>query len=175
MKNEETKNGNIIECIYRRYRVQSPGGMTIEIESKKPLSGRATRTLLEEDNDIGSFFENYKIIEISNVESLPEKRVPEIGRFSKSREKNINPLERLNYLLQMPGEFTRVDYQSYIQTRYRVKMSNFMGHNDIEAALALNKLEIIGKVKTRGLRQYRIIDQTEINKDQYRSILKSQK
>lgn len=174
MKNEDTKNGNIIECIYRRYRIQLPGGTTIEVESTKPLNGQATRMLLEEDNDIGSFFENYKIIDVNNVENRSKKQVyrqkitktvkPEIG---------VNPLDRLNHMLQMHDQFTRLDYQKYMRTEHKVKLSDFMGHNDIEAALALNKLEIMGRF--HRLRQYRIKDQTEIDKDQYRTILRDQK
>lgn len=175
MKNEDTKNGNIIECIYRRYRVQAPGGMTIEVESTKPLSEQVTHVLLEEDNEIGSFFENHKIIEMSEVKNRPKKHMREINHLTKSRKRSIEPLERLNRLLQMPGEFTRIDYQKYMQTTHRAKMSNFMGHSDIDAALALNKLEIAGKVRIRRLRQYRVIDQTDIDRNQYRTLLESQK
>jgi len=174
MKNEEVKNGNIIECVYRRYSVQLPGGMVIEVESAKPLSGQMTHILLEED-DIGSFFENYKIIAISKVEDRPDERVQKVGRLRKSRERSIGPLERLNSLLLMPGDFTRIDYQEYMQTKCKVKMSTFMGHSDIEAALALNKLEALGKTKDSRFHQYRVIDQTQINKDQYITLSKDQR
>lgn len=174
MKNEETENGNIIECIYRRYRVQLPGGTTIEVESTKPLSRQTTHVLLDEDNEIGSFFENHKIINVVNVENRPKKPVykQKTIRAEKS-EVSINPLDRVNHMLQMPDQFTRLDYQKYMQTEYKVKLSTFMCHNDIETALALNKLEIMGRF--HRLRQYRIKDQTEIDKDQYRTILRDQK
>lgn len=174
MKNEETENGNIIECVYRRYRVQSPGGVTIEVESTKPLSGRTTHVLLEEDNEIGSFFENHKIIDVISVKNQPKKPVYKQKTIRAERpEVSINPLDRVNHMLQMPDQFTRLDYQKYMRTEHKIKLSDFMGHNDIEAALALNKLEVMGRF--RRLRQYRIKDQTEIDKDQYRTILRDQK
>lgn len=176
MKNEDTKNGNIIECIYRRYRVQSPGGTTIEVESTKPLSGRTMRTLLEDDYEIGSFFDNHKIIDVTNIENRPKKPVYRQKTIRAERtETSINPLDRINHMLQMPDQFTRLDYQKYMQTECKIKISTFMCNNDIEAALALNKLEIMGRAGRRGLRQYRIKDQTDISRDQYSTLLKEQR
>lgn len=170
------KNGNIVECIYRRYRVRSPGGTTIEVESEKPLSGRTTRVLLEEDHEIGSFFENHKIIDVASIKNQPMKPVYKQKAIRARRsEASVNPLDRINHMLQMPDRFTRLDYQKHMQAECKVKMSTYMGHNDIELALALKKLEPLGKAGIRGLRQYRVIDQTEINRDQYRSVLKEQK
>lgn len=182
MKNEEKKNGNIVECIYRRYRVQSPGGVTIEVESDKPLSGRTTRALLDDDNEIGSFFENHRIIDVTTIKNLPNKpvhkqraaRVQETIRAKRS-EVSIDPLGRINHMLQMSDTFTRLDYQKFMQTEHKVPMSAYMGHNDIEAALALKKLESVGRAGRRGHCKYRVIDQTEINEDQYKALLKEQK
>ncbi len=174
MKNGETENGNIVECIYRRYRVQLPGGTTIEVESTKPLSRQTTHVLLDEDSEIGSFFENHKIINVVNVENRPKKPVYRQKTIRTKRpEVSISPLDRLNHMLQMPDKFTRLDYQKYMRTEYKIKLSDFIGHNDIETALALNKLEAVGRF--HRLRQYRVIDQTVINKEQYRSLLKDQR
>ena len=43
---------NIVECICRRYRVQTPGGMVVEVESDKPLSTQLNAKLLEEEPEI---------------------------------------------------------------------------------------------------------------------------
>lgn len=212
--------GSIIECIKRIYRVQTPNGVKMDVESEeRSLSGAITAKLLQEDNEISSFFEKCKIlgVNILHEEKISKDRVHTLEKgslldsahkkskkrlkkhkkekktYKKNRkeqkkakleiseikieelqeEKRLSPFERLNVLLKMEGEFTRPDYQKFMEVATQ-KMSDYMGHEDIEAALLLKKIEITGE-KVGGFRKYKVIDTNPVDKDTYKQIIKEHK
>lgn len=170
---------NKIECIYRVYRIQSPEGFVVEVESRKPLDEETNAKLLEKDEEIMSFFESHKII--GYKETITPKTTPkEVGRAeqisdTRSKYERLTPLQRLNHLLQMKGEFTRIDYQKYLEDKCNIKVSDFMGHSDIEAALRLSRIEDTGNTGHREHRIYKVIDSTEVDNSLYRTLLKEKK
>lgn len=201
-----------IECVKRVYRIRTPSGMMMEVESKeKPISEVMTQKLLREDEEVHDFFDGCKRLKlvihhresISEEWSSPEKihRKPdkkfkklknvEIRERHRKEPKNsksdlnagikefrdamrLEPFERINVLLRMEGEFTRYDYQRFMEEG-KQKMSNFMGHDDIRAAMLLGKIEAAGGKEGKGLRRYRVIDQSPIDKDEYRQAVKESK
>ncbi len=172
---DKKDNGNIIECIYRRYRVHTPDGMIIEVESTKHLSEQINRELLEEDGEIDTFFSNHKIMNMSRIVSTPSKihqerdiankLIPKKGKFS--------PVQRFNNLLKMKGEFTRDDYRKHMSDIYGVDIGKYMAYEDIGNAIASKRLEIVGR-KDR-LRLYKVVDPTSIDDNLYKSLLRDRK
>ena len=190
--------GNIVECIKRIYKIQTSNGIKMEIESEKPLSGITTAKLLEDDNEIGCFLENCKILDVEIPQEkmfvkpyknrskrklkkknkktfLPKERseIPDQNIQEEEIQKDrITPCDRINVMLTMEGEFTRVDYQKVMEEKGH-KMSNFMGHEDIETAILLRRIEQTGEKIGRGLRKYRIIDAMPVEDYMFRKILKN--
>ena len=202
--------GNIVQCIKRTYRIQMPNGIKMEVESEKPLSGVITAKLLEEDNDISSFLENVKILDVNiprektavfkkSSKKKPKKKlkrekiallkkakyrdldiVPkeqEINSEDKTSEKSGNkktPCDRINMMITMEGEFTRLDYQKFMEDK-GYKMSDFIGHGDIEDAVLLKRIVTTGEKIGKGRKKYRIIDVMPVEQYMYRKILKNPK
>lgn len=167
------RNGNTIECICRKYRVQAKGGMIVEVESTKPLSKKLTNELLQEDDDINLFFSNHKIINVGQMATKPTENLQEIKVESKLTSDKIifTPMQRLNSMLKMKGEFTRDDYQKHMFEKYRVIVEKFKAHYDIRDALSYNRLEI-AEGKDGRAKKYRVLDPTEIDEDTYKSLMR---
>ena len=167
---------NIVECICRRYRVQTPGGTVIEVESDKPISTQLNAKLLEEDTEINEFFTHHKILGTRQLirTSGPQKddlRPPRII----NKDGTLNPRQRLNHLLKMKGEFTRQDYIKFLFDNTQYKLNKWTSHNDIKDALHLNKIELVGDRKGRDGRKYRVADSTEIEEPIYQKLLQDRK
>jgi hypothetical protein len=197
--------GSIIECVKRIYKIQTPDGIKIEVESnERPLSGVMTAKLLQEDGEISSFFEKCKIIGIEKLEE--EKKEERIKRKIKIKKKygkyghkkpkkeleieviepaemkeieepkhvQLAPCDRINMMIKMEGEFTRLDYQKVMEdSGYR--MSNFMGYGDMEDAVFLRKIEHTGEKIGKGLRKYKVIDTIPVDSDTYREMRRQHK
>jgi hypothetical protein len=169
---ENNEKEAIIECVCRRYRVQMPGGMVTEVESTKPLTVQMNHELLEEDNEINSFFAHHKIMSIRHMVTSPTKQVQErktthglvLGKDT------FSPRQRLNHLLKMKGEFTRHDYQKYMLDTHRVKIATYMAYDDLRSAMRAKRLEKI-EPKSGRLQKYKILDPVEIDENLYRSII----
>lgn len=176
------ENRNKIECIYRIYRIQSPEGFVVEVESRKPLDEETNAKLLEKDEEIMTFFESHKIVsyketkipkEIKEIEEIEQiEQIEQIHKI-RSKDKRLTPLQRLNHLLQMKGEFTRIDYHKYIEKKCNIKMSDFMGHSDIEAALKIGRIEELGTAGRHRL--YKVLDSTEVDESLHKTLLKEKK
>ncbi len=169
---------NTIECICRRYRVQTPGGMIVEVESDKPLSTQLNAKLLEEEPEINEFFKYHKIhgtrhIVKSNIGqqktiSLAESRMV-------ANDGTLSPRQRLNQLLKMKGEFTRQDYIESLFDNFRYKLNKWTSHNDIKCALRLKKIELISNRKGQQGRLYKVIDSAEVEESIYVKLLQDRK
>lgn len=173
---KENENGNEIECISRRYRVRSPGGMVVDIESSKPLSGQLNDKLLAEDSEIGSFFSNHKVMNIRQVVTMPTKNPQERKIESKLSPKNgiFTPRQRFNNLLKMKGEFNRKDYQKYMSDVYGVAINKYMAWDDIRSAIVAKRLEII-EGKVGRARTYRVVDPTDVDDTLYKTLINDRK
>ena len=170
MDENETK----VECI--KYRVQSADGSILEVEPIKPISERVSYRPLEEYNEISRFFSKYKIVIIEQEARMPEKYQKEVkktGRYTRGGMA-IGPMQRLNCMIKMKGEFTREDYQKHMLDKYSIGVSIFMSHGDMEDALKARKLEIVDK-KSGRLRKYRVIDSSEFDESSYKSLVKGNK
>jgi len=171
-----SENENTIECVCRKYRVQTRGGLIVDVESTKPLSGQITQELLEEDTEIDSFFTNHRIVGIRQMVATPSKFPKEDNIESKFAPKKgkFTPRQRLNHLLKMRGEFTRNDYQKYMLDTYGVKIEKFMAHDDLRGAIASKRIEITGG-KVGRARKYRVVDQTDIDETLYKTLINDHK
>ena len=168
-----------------------PNGIKMEVESEKPLSGVTTAKLLEDDSDIRSFLENVKILDVE-VPILKKKKIQhheeldlvskeqEISQEDKTSEKSeltlceLTPCDRINMMVTMEGEFTRLDYQKFIEDKGH-KISNFMGHGDIEDAILLKRIVATGEKIGKGFKKYRITDAMPVEQYMFRKILKNHK
>lgn len=56
----------------------------------------------------------------------------------------LTPCDRINMMITMEGEFTRLDYQKFMEDKGH-KMSNFMGYGDIEDAVMLKRITPTGE------------------------------
>lgn len=166
---------NIVECVCRRYRVQTPGGAVIEVESYKPISTQLNAKLLEEDTDINEFFKHHKILGTRQMVKTASPQKDPIPRKIISKDGTLNPRQRLNQLLKMKGEFTRADYIKFLFDNCQYKLNKWTSHNDIKDALDLNKIELVGDRKGRDGRKYRIVDSTEIEESLYQKLLQDRK
>lgn len=94
---------NIIECVGRRYRVQTPGGTIIEVESDKPLSTQMNAKLLEEDSEINEFFKHHKVLGTRQLvrTNIGQQKTTDIGQIIISKDGTLSPRQRLNALLKM--------------------------------------------------------------------------
>ena len=171
------ENENIIECICRKYRIQNRGGLIVEVESTKPLSGKITSELLEEDAEINSFFKDHRIVGIRHVVVTPSKYQKEEAKIEQKlspKKGRFTPMQRLNHVLKMKGEFTRDNYQKHMLEIYGVKIGKYMAYDDIRDALASKRLEITGG-KIGRERTYRVVDPTDVDETLYKTLLKDQK
>jgi hypothetical protein len=168
---------NIVECIYRRYRVQTPGGMIVEVESDLPLSTQLNAKLLEEEPEIDEFFKHHKILGArqlirSNISqqkaNLAEPRII-------AKDGTLSPRQRLNQLLKMKGEFSRQEYIDSLFTNFHYKLNKWTSHNDIRDALHLKKIEVITERKGQRGRLYKVIDPVEIEESLYKTLLQDRK
>jgi len=174
----DTRVGNnIIECICRRYKVQTTG-MIIEIESDKPLSSQLNAKLLEEEGDINEFFKYRKIRALRQIVRPPVSQIKakdlEAPKIL-TKDGELSPRQRLNQLLKMKGEFTRQDYISYLFDEFKYKLNKWTSHNDIQDALDLHKIEVVDERKGRKGRVYRVINQEEIEEPLYKKLLQDRK
>ena len=172
MDGNETK----IECICRRYRVQAADGSILEVEPIKLISGRINYRLFEEEKEISAFFSKHKVVVIGQKTTMPEKYQKEVKSTERSNRNRIrlNPMQRLNCMTKMKGDFTREDYQKHMLDKYSIGVSIFMSHGDMEDALKARKLEIVDK-KSGRLRKYRVIDSSEFDESSYKSLVKGSK
>lgn len=198
--------GNIVTCIKRIYNIQMPNGIKMEVESEKPLSGATTAKLLEDDNEISTFLENIKILDVkiskekaiirrnTSYNNKPNKKLkkgakPRNGTIFKKKninldrkiapgdknvqsENRLTPCDRINMMITMDREFTRLEYQKFIEDK-GYKMSNFMGYGDIEDAVLLKRISPTGEKIGRGRKKYRIMDIIPVEEYMYRKILKN--
>ena len=169
---------NMIQCTCRRYRVQTTGGMIVEVESDKPLSTQLNAKLLEEDCDIDEFFKHHNILGIRQIvrpspgqQGTIDLREPKLI----IKDGILSPRQRLNQLLKMRGEFTRTDYIKYMFDDFHYKVNKWTSHNDIQDALRLNKIQIISERKGQKGRHYKVIDTEEVEESLYKKLLQDRK
>ena len=178
MKNNNEKE-TIIECVCRTYRIKTPGGLIAEVESTKPLSIQLTHELLEEDNEIDSFFDNHRIIGMRHMVASHETQETQV-KERKIAEKiiydqgSMTPRQRLNNLLKMKGEFTRKDYQNYMLDVNRVKIEKYMAYHDIRDAISAKRL-VVAEGKSGRSQKYKVTDPIEIDEKLYKTIINEHK
>ena len=166
-----------------------PNGIKMEVESEKPLSGATTMMLLKDDSDIGSFLENVKILDVkipnemtivnrkarmSSKKKRRKKQEDIAGPVDVQSENKIAPCDRINMMTTIQGEFTRLDYQKFMEDK-GYKITDFMGHGDIEDAIMLKRIAPTGEKIGKGRRKYRIIDVVPVEQYMYRKMLKNYK
>lgn len=194
--------GNIVTCIKRIYNIQMPNGIKMEVESEKPLSGATTAKLLEDDSEISTFLENVKILDVkvpnekvsihrnTSYKKKPGKKLKKGAKLKKKKRtlereispgetdvqsgNRLNPCDRINMMITMEGEFTRLDYQKFMEDK-GYKMSNFMGYGDIEDAVMLKRIVTTGEKIGKGRKKYRIIDVMPVEQFMFRKILNNYK
>lgn len=169
---------NIVECIGRRYRVQTTGGTIIEVESDKPLSIQLNAKLLEEDSEINEFFKHHKVLSTRQLvrTNVIQQKTTDLGSPKiVANEGYLNPRQRINALLKMKGEFTRQDYITFLFDNYRYKLSKWTSFDDITDALKLNRIEVVKERKGKEGRKYRIIDSTDVEESLYDKLLQDRK
>jgi len=169
---------NIVECICRRYRVQTPGGMVVEVESDKPLSTQLNAKLLEEEPEINQFFKYHKILGMrqiirSNISQQKTRDLAEPRIIAK--DGTLSPRQRLNQLLKMKGEFTRQNYIDSLFDNFKYKLNKWTSHNDIKDAVHLNKIEVVSGRKGQTGRLYRVLDTVEVEEPIYKKLLQDRK
>ncbi len=169
---------NRIECISRKYKIQVPGGMIVEIESDKPLSMQLNAKLLEEEGDINEFFKHRKIIGLRQAVRAPVGHIKATdleapGMMTKNGE--LNPMQRLNILLKIPGEFARIDYIKHLFDETKYKINKWTSHKDIVLALELHKIEVVKEREGKKGRIYRVINKDEIEESLYKKLLQDRK
>jgi hypothetical protein len=176
-----------------------PNGIKMEVESEKPLSGVTTAKLLEDDSEISTFLENIKILDIkvpqervidkkASYKKKPSKKLKKSAKLKKEKiavdrkivpgetevqsGNRLTPCDRINMMIAMEGEFTRLDYQKFMEDK-GYEMSNFMGYGDIEDAVMLKRIVTTGEKIGKGRKKYRIIDVMPVEQYMYRKILKN--
>jgi hypothetical protein len=189
---------NLVTCTKRTYNIQTQNGIEMEVESEKPLSREATSRLLEDDSIISTFLANVNILNIKAaqrnvIHKKPSKKIHKKRKIARlSNESGLAheghaisestdqyfkpsvPYERINMMITIEGEFTRADYQKFIRDK-GYKISDFMGHNDIENALMLKRIAPTGEKIGKGSRKYRIIDVMPVEEYMFRKILRNSK
>ncbi len=161
-----------IECTCRKYRIRTNEGMIIDVESKKPIGEKAIGQLLQEVNEIDSFFSNFRIMNIRQ-EILISENNPQKTETHYSNQDKFGPMERINILLKIEGEFTNKDYMRFLFDEYNVKIARYVAFDDIITAIRSRRVERIGK--SGRCHTYRVIDPSSIDKNTYMSILKDNK
>lgn len=166
-----SEKNNIIECISRRYRVQAPGGPVVEVESTMPVSDELNQRLLEEDTDIDNFFKTHKIFVAGQSTFISPQKMINIGLL---RNVRLHPLQRLNQIIRMKGEFTRKDYVKSLKDTFKLKLNKWTSHNDIQDALKLHKIQIVNN-RSGKQRVYTVIDASEIDESAYKEFLEDKR
>lgn len=169
---------NIVECIRRRYRVETPGGMILEVESDKPLSTQLNAKLLEEEPEINEFFMHHNILGVRQLvkTNLAQQKTKDlVGPKIISKDGTLSPRQRLNQLLKMKGEFTRQDYINSLFDNFKYKLNKWTSHNDIKDALVLNKIQMVSEKKRRQGRLYKVVDTEEVEESLYQKLLQDRK
>src|SRR3990167_10575350 len=87
-------------------------------------------------------------------------------------ENRLTPCDRINMMITMEGDFTRLDYQKFMEDKGH-EMSDFMGHGDIEDAVMLKRISPTGEKIGKGRKKYRIIDVMPVEQYMYRKILQN--
>lgn len=181
----EDKTGKI-ECVLRKYNIHMPGGSVLEVESTKPISEEETKRLLEEDDGMSNFFTHYKITgyihpiaasrKILQENELRKKRQENESRKIRQGDKPrsddaklLTPLQRINLILEMKGEFTRSDYIEYMKG-LGYDTSKWMAHMDFNNAIELKRLELVDH--TRRSLMYKVIDPTPVDESLFKQLLK---
>lgn len=82
----------------------------------------------------------------------------------------LTPCDRTNMMITMEGEFTRLDYQKFMEDKGH-KMSNFMGYGDIEDAVMLKRITPTGEKIGKGRKKYRVMDVMPVEQYMFRKIL----
>lgn len=173
---ENNGQETIIECVCRRYRVKMPGGIITEVESTKPLSVQMTHELLEEDNEIDSFFSHYKITSVRHVTTPLDIKDKNEDIIDKQifNQRALTPRQRLNVLLKMKGEFTREDYQKYMFDMHRLKVQKFMAYDDLRDAIKSKRLVKV-EGKSGRMQMYKVVDPVDIDEQLYKTIIRDHK
>ena len=168
---------NIIECVCRRYRIQTPGGTIVDIESDKPLSTQLNAKLVEEEGDINEFFKHRKILGMRQVvRTSPQQKTIDLGEPRIiAKDGTLSPRQRLNQLLKMKGEFTRQDYIDSLFDNFHYKLNKWTSHNDIKDALHINKIQILSDRKGHKGRLYKVIDTADVEESLYNKLLQDRK
>lgn len=99
--------------------------------------------------------------EISSEDTTPE-----------NSESRLTHCDRINMMITMEGEFTRLDYQKFVEDKGH-KISDFMGHGDIEDAVLLKRIVPTGEKIGKGQKKYRIIDVVPVEQYMFKKILKN--
>lgn len=163
-----------IKCTLRRYLIKS-GEVEIEIESPKPLEGEDIQSILEIDaileTPLKDLLPYAKIV--SRISEKKEKKnigkIPEKKKYRKKIYDVIfSPKERITILSNMEAPFSRLDYHRYMQEKFKMHMSNFMSHNDIEEALKNRIIEstgqkVINPETKHRVPTYRVIEKLPID------------
>lgn len=162
---------NNIECVCRKYRVQH-GTTIVEIESDKPLSTQLNDRLLQEEKEIYEFFKHHKILGTRQIIRPPPNQ---LRTTNIETPKTLTKRQRLSQLLQMKGEFTRVDYVKFLEDNFRNKLDKSTAYYDMQDMLKLNKIQIIAERKGKTGRKYKVIDTQEIEEPIYKKLLEDRK
>ena len=169
---------NIVECICRRYRVQTPGGMIVEVESDKPLSTQLNAKLLEEEPEINQFFKYHRILGTRQIirSNIGQQKTADLAEPRIiAKDGTLSPRQRLNQLLKMKGEFTRQDYIESMFSNFKYKLNKWTSHNDMKDALHLNKIELVSERKGQKGRLYKVVDDAEVEESLYEKLLQDRK
>lgn len=169
---------NMIECICRRYRVQTSGGMVVEVESDKHISTQLNAKLLEEEPEINEFFKYHKILGMRQIvrSNINQQKTTDLAEPRIiAKDGTLSPRQRLNQLLKMKGEFTRQDYIDSLFDNFKYKLNKWTSHNDIKDAVHLNKIEVISGRKGQTGRLYRVTDAVEVEEPIYKKLLQDRK
>lgn len=126
-------------------------------EEEKDITEEVTPEVTEEEKEITEEVTPETIEEEKDITEEEEEK----------KEGQMTPLDRINRMLKIEGEFTRPDYQRMLEQDSQ-KMSAFMGHNDIEEAVRLRRIEPSGR--SERFMKYRVIDQTPIDEHTYRNM-----
>jgi len=168
------KKSTTIECVWRRYSIKTGDDGVIHVESTNPRSEQ------EEISEIDSFFSNFQIISM-NQETQEVLDIDNRNSLQKGKTGNVHipelvfgPMQRLNVLLKMKGEFTSKDYRGHLLKEYNVKLGKFAASDDISIAIKSERIEILEE-KSGRFRLYRVKDSSDINDTLYSSMLKENK
>lgn len=139
--------------------------------SKKKTSLKRIRH--KELEDTGKAREEHREDVNSEEQDIRPEKNPTIGDIIQSGNRPT-PCDRINMMITMEGEFTRKDYQKFMEDK-NYRMTDCSGYGDIEDALLLRKIELTGEKIGKGYRKYRMIDTRPVEQYMYRKTKKSHK